>query len=462
MQPFEPEHPNDFHVVYDTASGEHETHFSVDTEQSAMQWRRAMEGALFRHATSQWKMKKAQSQGIQQTEEDKQKWTMLRACVPLDRITISGIQDFHSFVILLGLDIDLDDVQKFDFDPSNQIDESNPVSVHHHQHDHPARPAISDKHRQSLGLQRTDSPSTISPTSTETGSSLSRRGTQKGTDAGHSSPATSPGIETPHKKFSLRDTLERAFTPGHSREPSPTRKPSGPHWLDTTIPKPIARAAKLTHYDPGDMSSLDKEDDYSFNIAVQNEQDWFVHSLENAVEEAKKRRYKAGAKRPKMIFNVGGFNCLMTDEELDNEAHPGVERQMSMTSEEDEAEDAEDSREPNPTAKTVKATRKAEKTTMAAKLFGLDEAEGIWRKYRNASNSVNLLADQTSQAMFRHSRCLTLSGTSDCLAEVPVLLASSYIWSGYQGQRLPSHCGSSFLMLMYRSIASRPTMSSKS
>lgn len=379
MEPYDPEHPDDFHIVYETANGLQKSHLSVDTDQSAMQWRRAFEGAIFRHATSQWKSKQAAKQGITQTDEDKDKWTTLRACVPLDRITISNVQDYHSFVTLLGLEIDLDDVQQVSFDPSNESNDTDPVNQGlHHGHVLSGEP-LKGQPGANLGLERTDSPAALSPSSTQTASSLTQpqTATRKPTEQGHSSPATSPGIDTPTKRFSLRNTLERAFSNHNSREPSPTRKPTGPQWIDTTVPKPLAKATNLSSYDPGNSESeIDPQAEYSFNIAVHTEQSWFVDSIQHAVVNAHKRRYKSGVQRPKMVFNVAGFNCLMTDEELD----VPMERQISITSEEDEDE------EPRPkedrTQQTVKATRKAEKTTMASKVFGLDEADGIWRESR--------------------------------------------------------------------------------
>ena len=388
MEPFDPAHPDDFHIVYDTPDGTQKTHMSVDTEQSAMQWRRAFEGALFRHATSQWKSKQAALHGITPTDEDKEKWTTLRACIPLDRVTISGVQDYHSFVTLLGLEIDLDDVQKVDFDPSNNVDDGNPVNEELHPgHIHSGKTGSA---RSQMGLRRTESPSTMTstPVSTEGPSLVSRQSTSshRSVDAGHSTPPTSPGLEHPTKKFSLRNTLERAFIPNSSRdsrEPSPSRKPTGPQWIDTTVPKPLARAAKLSSYKHDDAeSTIESTSEYSFNIAVHTEQSWFVDSFQRAVENAHNRKYKEGVPRPKMIFNVAGFNCLMTDEELDGP----LETPMSGTSDDEEDEGLLDDDEQEPkegrSKLAVKATRKAEKTSMAAKVFGLDEHDGIWREYR--------------------------------------------------------------------------------
>ncbi|WVF72866.1 hypothetical protein IAT40_007684 [Kwoniella sp. CBS 6097] len=96
-QPLDPEHPCDFSVTYDTPVGLRKTHFTVDTEQSAIQWRRAFEGALFRHAKTKWRA----DAGFSVNDE----WSTLRCCIPLDRVRIKGISDYHSFATLIGLDV---------------------------------------------------------------------------------------------------------------------------------------------------------------------------------------------------------------------------------------------------------------------------------------------------------------------------------------------------------------------
>ncbi|OCF37991.1 hypothetical protein I316_00215 [Kwoniella heveanensis BCC8398] len=96
-QPLDPLHPCDFSVTYETPVGLRKTHFTVDTEQSAIQWRRAFEGALFRNAKTKWRTAAGLSAGDE--------WSTLRCCIPLDRVRIKGISDYHSFATLIGLDV---------------------------------------------------------------------------------------------------------------------------------------------------------------------------------------------------------------------------------------------------------------------------------------------------------------------------------------------------------------------
>lgn len=417
LEPFDPEHPNDFRMVYQTANGTERTHMSVDTEQSAMQWRRAFEGALFRHAHSMWKAQHAKKMGLGSEAAGDDQWTMMRACVPLDRIRVSGMQDYHNFVTLLGLEIDLRG-EKVDFSPENDLE-----ADHDGHQDHaPTVPSI--------GIERTDSPSTMSPNSTLRAPPLSppaldghgrfpcertQKLVSRFSSMSHSSATSelkapspartpsqvsqmsttstdgtkSPGIDTPTKKFSLRNTLDKlAPSHSHSRDPSPAphqKASTGPQWLDSTIPGPLAKAAGgIISGKPEDWGEVGPESEYSFNVAVQQEQTWFVGSLQAAVAEAKQRRYKAGAKRPKMVLNVAGYDCLVTDEDLDHTIKPH-EEPSSDSGEEHEEHSSPDEMEDGPdvgrpSMLKVKAARKAEKASMAAKIFGLDESEGIWRE----------------------------------------------------------------------------------
>lgn len=403
LEPFDPEHPNDFRVVYETPHGIERTHMSVDTEQSAMQWRRAFEGALFRHAHSMWKSQHAEEMGLEPSSATDDQWTMMRACVPLDRIRVSGMQDYHSFVTLLGLEIDLRDVEKVDFSPENDLD------TDHAGHQVADKPPVP-----SHDLKRTESPAVISPTASARAPPMSPTASQSGgrfpcrqtsdffsrataksptastTQAGRSSPSRNPSqmstkstdTDTPSKRFSLRDKLDKVLTPT-SRDPSPsgTPKPSaGPQWLDSTIPGPLAKAGGVSSGKPEDWNESGPESEYSFNVAVQQEQTWFVGSLQAAIADSKTRRYKEGAKRPKMVLNVAGYDCLKTDEDLDHT----IERHVSHSSdsgEEHSPEEMEDGPDiSRPSTLRVKAARKAEKASMAAKIFGLNEEDGIWRK----------------------------------------------------------------------------------
>ncbi|KAE8541715.1 hypothetical protein D1P53_001886 [Cryptococcus gattii VGV] len=94
------ENPRDFYVEYETATGWKRGHFSVDTEQSAGQWRRAFQSALFRQARFKWR----QSSGLNPPDN----WSMMRVCIPLSRVTLKGITSYQSFATLIGLDVGID------------------------------------------------------------------------------------------------------------------------------------------------------------------------------------------------------------------------------------------------------------------------------------------------------------------------------------------------------------------
>lgn len=82
---------------------------------------------------------------------------------------------------------------------------------------------------------------------------------------------------------------------------------------------------------------------------------------------AGQRKLRPGAKTPKMSLDVAGYDCLATDEEI--EADKGMPRTSTSSSEEDTGPQA------------TREMRKSQKASMAAKVFGLNEDEGIWRKW---------------------------------------------------------------------------------
>ncbi|KIR31721.1 sterol 3beta-glucosyltransferase [Cryptococcus deuterogattii MMRL2647] len=100
INPIDHENPCDFYVEYETATGWKRGHFSVDTEQSAGQWRRAFQSALFRQARFKWR----QSSGLSPPDN----WSMMRVCIPLSRVTLKGITSYQSFATLIGMDVGID------------------------------------------------------------------------------------------------------------------------------------------------------------------------------------------------------------------------------------------------------------------------------------------------------------------------------------------------------------------
>lgn len=123
LEPIDPEHPRDFYVEYETATGWKRSHISVDTEQSAGQWRRAFHAALFRQMRYKWR----QSSGFIPPDDN---WSMMRVCIPLSRVTLKGISSYHSFATLMGLDVDLDVVLHPAFSFLSSIENRIPDAPH--------------------------------------------------------------------------------------------------------------------------------------------------------------------------------------------------------------------------------------------------------------------------------------------------------------------------------------------
>ncbi|KAK8854734.1 hypothetical protein IAR55_003473 [Kwoniella newhampshirensis] len=263
--------------VYCGYRGEFFTLALLSRQESAMQWRRSFEAALFRHIRSRWR----ESTGRGPADD----WSMMRCCIPLDRVTINGISNYHSFATLVGLDIQLDD----------------------------ARPSRAAFPLDDLTLDGARTPS--------------------------------PAIE---RKGSFRAFRGRT---GMSGAESPSRS-SSPGVLD------------MKNWSRGD-DGAPEDQIFDFNVAVLNEQAWFAKALESAVAASHLRHYKAGVKKPRMVLEVGGHDCLATDEELESKG--------AGSTDSEEGEDDEDG-----PGGLLRETRKAEKAALAAKVFGLKEDEGVW------------------------------------------------------------------------------------
>ncbi|ORY35482.1 hypothetical protein BCR39DRAFT_461494 [Naematelia encephala] len=310
LEPLDPDKPCDFHVTYETPEGPRITFFSVDTEQSAIAWRRQFEAAIFRHARVRWRQNKAAKDGLNPDsptdDMDGQHWTMMRCCLPLDRVRLKGVTDYHSFATLVGLDVELSDGEAVDWHPERSRDSS------------PDRPFSS------------------SPRS------------------------SSPLAETPPV---LAESAK-----------SPTRKST--HYLDSTLPPRLshaaqAQASKLSAppYKRGDEHGRV----FDFNVAVLNEQVWFAEALEAAVKASAHRKYKDGAKRPKMVLDIGGYDCLTSDDEVEN---PITGLRRTSTQDSSDLEDDDEAGKPSSSGQS----RKEQRIAKVARLFGLKEDEGIWLK----------------------------------------------------------------------------------
>ncbi|ODN87445.1 hypothetical protein L198_07072 [Cryptococcus wingfieldii CBS 7118] len=296
--PLDPDHPCDFYVTYDTPSGPRQSHFTVDTEQSAIQWRRALDAAIFRQIRHKWRQI-APSTNF----PDSSDWSVIRICIPFDRVTLRGVNSFHSFATLVGMDIAMDGVR------------------------------IS---KAMLPVVKGDW-STEDPVGSE----------------GHK-PLLSPSL--------IRTQKTGSFL--HRRSLSLGRRPQSPARSD------VPKSSDAAVYDSLETLGLQSSDQgtISFNIGVLNEQAWFAQAIRSAVHASQGRKCKPAMKRPKLVWEVGGHDCLATDEELD------AEKAQSGSMDSEEAEEDDDD------GGLVQETRKKEKALMAAKVFGLKEEEGIWIK----------------------------------------------------------------------------------
>ena len=347
---------------------------------------------MFRHARLSWREKEAIRNGIDpagaKDDAKVEEWTMMRCCVPLDKVSIKGIHDYHSFATLVGLDIELDDQQ-------------------------PAVPT------ENIAVGDFPGPPTRRRSSAKSASPPGRRFSIKNSLPFVKKAKESEPISKLDRSFSLSFPFGKAKTgspvdsPVSTPEefPRPLRRESTA-WIDSSFP--------AGHDDSGGCGMDDLPDSYAFNVSVLNEQAWFVEALEAAVSAAADRKYRAGVDRPKMSLEVAGYDCLATDEDI--EGHEVI-RQSTASSEERSEEDEGYGSE------VSKAMRKSEKATMAAKMFGLKEDEGIWRE----SVVRGLLT--FSQAVLHFAKLSPSPRAPHLVAGIHLLLAKSDDRCRHQGEQ---------------------------
>lgn len=310
LAPYNPETPRHFSITYESASGSHELDFDVDNDSSAMRWRRALESALFRHARRRWRENIAATSRKVDVEHDG--WSTMRCCVPLDRVKLSGISQYHGFATLAGLEVAID----------NANVQWRPEDV--------AAGDYSGRLAEGHGVG----------------------------DTKHKSPLSA-----------LTEPLRR-------RSSSPARSDTHPshrehtQYIDTTLPprlSSIVGASDSGVRTPGDSWRL-HSGSYDFNVAVLNDQAWFAEALQTAIEAAHERIFLSGKKSPNMTLEIAGYDCLADDEE--DEPASTADRHSGS------------SEEPRTGLHAMTHDmRKAEKAVLAAKVFGLKEDEGVYRKF---------------------------------------------------------------------------------
>ncbi|WWC71508.1 uncharacterized protein I206_105466 [Kwoniella pini CBS 10737] len=289
-EPFDPQQPCDFFVTHETPSGLRRTHFTVDTEQSASQWRRAFDGALYKNAKAKWRLEKG---------DLSDEWSYLRCCFPLDRTRIKGISPYHSFATLVGLDVSLEQTRQKDV-----------CNI-------------------STGIVEGDITTEDEPV--------------------HK-------IRTPTSE-NLKRSLSSPRTPPVERSASPARMQF------------FNNVAAFS----SDETKSNVVNHMDVNIGVFNEQVWFAKALESAVVAASQRKFKLNVQLPPVVFQISGHDLVTTDEDMDETIDSA---RSSMHSDEAIGGDEEKSSG----GVLLLAARKAERASMAAKVFGLKEEEGVWIK----------------------------------------------------------------------------------
>ncbi|WVW85557.1 hypothetical protein I302_107595 [Kwoniella bestiolae CBS 10118] len=164
-------------------------------------------------------------------------------------------------------------------------------------------------------------------------------------------------VKTPPADL-LRRSLSSPLA-AEKRSSSPARK----HFLGPTA-----------QFQPEDGAlPPDLEHRLEFNIGVFNEHIWFTKALQTAVAAAAQRRYKAGASLPPVVFQISGHDVVATDQDL--------EQWMDSTRTSSQSDDSLHVDEDESRGDTLlQEARKAERASMAAKVFGLKEEEGVWIK----------------------------------------------------------------------------------
>lgn len=389
LEPFDPARPRDFFVVYDAMDGLRRTHFSVDTEQSAVQWRRAFQSALFRHARMQWRKSEAEKSasrsgtgaagtgseggGPQTTVDYQNSWSTIRCCLPLDRVTIRGIGDYHNFSTLASLDIHLGK-QKNRFPSASDCGGSfaSDMTIPRAPPPNAPPPTTGPAHSaQPCLIQRTSSLKGALP--------FIKRSVSGSREASPSRapPARSDSAMTPAQRFEQLNAQMPPLPPMHGRTPSGSHTP-------------------MTGAVPGIGETTlglggDDEHTMSFNLALYNEQAWFAEALQAAVQAAAARKLRPGARETRSVVDIAGYDCLATDDEQPEWASSSAPNSAPSSDHEgddddDEAErDNGDGSRPGPSAARhdrhrAREMSKAAKISMASKIFGLREEDGVYIK----------------------------------------------------------------------------------
>ena len=344
-----------------------------------MRWGRAIEGALFHQARKMWQKKPiGNGQDLQANTEkpEEGEWTMLRCCVPLDRVTVEGVTDYHAFATLVDLEIAVQETtssgkrnphwflnERARFTPSPRPPSQDSV-------DRTMTRSSSASSQDTLQ----DTPS-ASPLGLEAECDSDRDQSTRSKSAGILSPIQSgprPGSSSnvPHRGRSLLPKLSRS-PPVDPKLNQPRPMP----WIDPAFSDMTRDSSS-----PDMFRSAPSSSKTEFKLALLNEQAWFVNELQKAIENVANLEYRAEATPPRMIMEVGGHDCLETDDESEREA--GVDTLGMSTATSDSGAMVERSM-------TNDDVHKAEVAAMAAKSFGLEDLHDIYGTSQASADDTN-------------------------------------------------------------------------
>lgn len=121
LYPLESANPFELKLRYSLPKGEKLLIFSVDTPESALDWHRDLQAALFSHGRArryEARMKAREEQAADRPNapsllgdtiiaEDDGGWEILRICLPLHKLKEVGCEDYMGFARILSLDVDV-------------------------------------------------------------------------------------------------------------------------------------------------------------------------------------------------------------------------------------------------------------------------------------------------------------------------------------------------------------------
>lgn len=372
--------------------------FSVDTEESALQWHRDLESALFQYGRAKrYRQRMAEREkrmaarpnaptidGEPILEEDDGGWEVMRISLPLDRIHEVGTDDYMDFATVVSIDVDI-----MEDDPNANLCIDNMHRISHQTPDNP-NPREYDAPRQAPA------------------SGFKKLGNFFKRNNGSTTPKHPENDASPHpseEKGSLATTGNLGNPAFHHTKLGGKGAFKGP----PQDPADLTSNASVIPADPETGTDARGKVKTTVNVkfGILNERADFVNVIHDTIVQAEKaqRRYKAGVIRPHPIVQVGTTNLLelreveggagLNDEGLvvksghhHGRHHSKANRwggdDSDFTSESSSDEEQRDSfGDPG----GVRASKKRKNVEIAKATFGIPATDSVWMKrcYLNSS-----------------------------------------------------------------------------